>query len=514
MSSSKILFYLCLSFIIGIGLASFTGIASNFIEDFFIAGFFFVVISIFIKDNHFTIAGFCLMLFFAGIACFHFKEIKIIEDPIRKLNDKNEKVSLLGGVADGPDVRDKSQKLKVKIDGTESIVLATVDRKRTYDYLDRVSITGELKAPTATDEFDYQTYLMKDGIYSVMDFPKIELTSKVNHYTIITFLYSKTLLLKDKLQESINGNFKPPVKFLLEGILLGNNKNIPKDLRDKLSGTNLRYLTAISGVHVLLLSDMLVSLLLLFGLWRQQAIGFSLILIWLYVILTGFSASGIRAATMGSIFLSAQILGKQNTSSRTIALAAAIMLFNNPLLFRYDIGFQLSFLASAGIIYLKPLISSYFEKIINKHLKFLRLPYWKKSKLGLLIQNRGKYLIDIASVTLTAQLFTVPLMLYAFGNISLIAPIANLLVLPIMYWLMLFGFLSAFLGIFSGFLGWIFYWPAWLLASYFLKIMDIFYQPWTIKSFPFTYWMLIIYYTALGLLVWIFYKSQRPLFTK
>src|SRR5207244_1788925 len=160
-------------------------------------------------------------------------------------------------------------------------------------YLDRVQLTGKLTTPQNTPDFNYQAYLMKDGIYSVMDFPAIKFISPAQHITFFEFLYQKIVALKEKLRTSITATFNPPHTFILEGILLGNNKTMPQDLRTKLDGTGLRYLTAISGLHIILISDIVVSFLLFLGLWRQQATAGSLAFIWVYVVLTGCTASGV-----------------------------------------------------------------------------------------------------------------------------------------------------------------------------------------------------------------------------
>jgi competence protein ComEC len=208
--------------------------------------------------------------------------------------------------------------------------------------------------------------------------------------------------------------------------------------------------------------------------------------------MTGFSASGIRAATMGSIFIFSGALGRQNTSSRTIVLAAALMLLQNPLLLTYDIGFQLSFMASMGIIYFKPLVSG-----------FLRI----------LFKEKLTEISDIISVTISAQVFTLPLMVYDFGVMPLVAPITSILILPVLPWILSFGFMFSILGIFSKFLGWIFYIPCWILITYFLKIVDLFSQPWMARTITNISWIwILVCYFIIGFIVWFFNKRYSQNF--
>jgi len=165
---------------------------------------------------------------------------------------------------------------------------------------------------------------------------------------------------------------------------------------------------------------------------------------------------------MGGLYLLAQKMGRQSIGSRVIAIACAGMLLINPLLLIYDVGFQLSFLAVMGLIYLAPI----FKGFIN-----------------IFARNKAKNIVEIISTTFAAQVFTLPIMIYNFGNLSFVSPITNILVLPIVYWLMIFGFLCSFAGAFFAGLGWIFSLPCYFLLSYFVWVIDFFSKPWAMKTF-------------------------------
>ncbi len=497
MTPSKTLFFLCISFVVGIALQSIIKIPQIFIWGFLVGGVVFIVAGFFIKKPA-TIFGFCLLFLVLGILRFQISEFTIQQDQVSKFNDNPEKITLIGQVVSEPDVRDNFQKLKVKIENTQSIVLLTAKRWPEYNYLDTIKITGRLKTPETFNDFNYQEYLLKDGIYSVMDFPKTELVLQNSTYTAFSYTYEKILFFKRKLKESITINFAPPYSVILEGVILGSDKNMPKDVRDKLNGTGLSHLTAVSGSNVLILSSIMMAFLLALGFWRGQAFYFSIVFIWLYIVIAGFPASGIRAAIMASIFLSAQKFGRQNTSSRAIVMTAGAMLLQNPLSLTYDIGFQLSFLAAMGIIYLKPIIDS---------------------ALHIVSREKFKNITSIISITIAAQIFTLPIITYNFKNISLVAPVTNLLVIPVVDWIMVFGFLASFLGIFSNILGFIFSLPAWFLLAYFIKIMEVFYlpvqagQPWAIISIETMHWLWIpAYYVVLAILIWWLDRKLKPKF--
>ncbi|MEK7664789.1 MAG: ComEC/Rec2 family competence protein, partial [Patescibacteria group bacterium] len=267
-------------------------------------------------------------------------------------------IILIGEVISEPDIRDTFQKIKVKTENPKGVVLATVGRYPEYRYLDKVKITGKLETPQEFGGFNYKNYLLKDGIYSVMAFPKVELINSGRPTFAWQKIYSKILFLKQKSRESIRRNFLPPYSSILEGTILGDNGALSQDLKDKLNITGLRHIIAVSGTHIVILSAILMSLLIYLGLWRGQAFYFSIIFISFYIILTGMSSSGVRAGIMGGFYLLAQKLGRQSMGSRVIVMAGAVMLAFNPLLLFYDVGFQLSFLAVLGLIYFEPLIKN------------------------------------------------------------------------------------------------------------------------------------------------------------
>ena len=534
---SKALFYFCISFTLGVFLESivyrwgleelFSGWLLNRVQVMVLGFLVFGILIIFIAfllarpvRFNVSVVGFCMLFLALGITRLQIIEFTIENDQIRKLNDRLEKITFVGQVIHEPDVRNSIQKLKVhlakftvgdvllkakqfnwvNIKDAHSVILVTLNRHVDYHYLDTVKVTGQLKTPIVTEDFNYKNYLLKDGIYSVMDFPKTELISDKHQYNVFNFLYEKILFLKGKLMKSIDMNFSSSHSVILQGIVFGNDKNMPRDVKDKFNATGLSHITAVSGSNIVMLISILMVVLLALGFWRAQAFYGTVAFIWIYIILIGFPVSGIRAVIMGSVALLAQKLGRQNSSGRVIMLTAAVMLFLNPMLLLYDVSFQLSFLASLGIIYLKPLIDYFISFTTNK--KASDSNKWKLKTLS-----------DIISVTFSAQIFTLPIIAYNFGSISLIAPITNLLVLPFIPLLTMLGFLVSIFGIFSNFLAWVFYLPCWLLLTYLLKVIEIFYQPWAVKTVQHVSWIwLVVYYVILGFLIWFLDKKQKPKF--
>ena len=207
--------------------------------------------------------------------------------------------------------------------------------------------------------------------------------------------------------------------------------------------------------------------------------------------MTGLQPSAVRAGIMGGLFLLAQHLGRINASSRAVVFAAAVMLFLNPFLLRLDAGFQLSFAAMMGIIYLSPIFAN-----------------WLRS----LPETAG--LKGVLAMTLSAYSFTAPILIYNFGQISLVGILANLLIVPLLFVVMAGGFLFALAGMISQPLGWIFSWPVWLLLTYITKIVEWFSSaPFAALTLQNAHWIwLFIAYVVLAMVTWRLRQKYRSKF--
>src|SRR3989338_4810285 len=513
MTPSKTLFCLAVSFVAGIGIASgkyatFPEYAKKretyFLLGFFVIGIVAIIFSFLHKKYYITIIGFCLLFLVLGVLRFQIFEFTIANDPLRMFNDFPEKVAIIGFIAGEPDIRNNLQKLlisteKLVINGQEAPVqgklLITVGNfsEAHYHYLDQVKLVGKLKTPPAFEEFNYKNYLLKEGIYSVMDYTAVQLLAKKHSYTPITYGYEKILWLKSKLITSIDQYLFPPHSFILKGMVFGSDKEMPKDLKDQFNVTGLSHVTAVSGSNIVVLISLCTTFLLFLGFWRGQAFYLAVAFIAVYIALIGFPASGVRAAIMGCIALLAQKLGRQNTTSRILVLAGALMLLQNPPLLYYDIGFQLSFLASLGIIHIKPMVALLLKTITKGH---------------------AAVLVDMLSITLAAQIITLPIIVYNFGRISLVAPITNLLALPVVEALTILGLLLSICGAVAWWMGAMLTLPCSLLLTYFIWVLDIFSKPWAAKDVGHISWIfVVVYYAALFVLIRFFYKKrQKPEF--
>jgi competence protein ComEC len=312
-------------------------------------------------------------------------------------------------------------------------------QNRTFSASDSVSYTVSAPVSEGGEIFNYRMYLAKDGIGYQCQSPKIEKTGR----NIGSAIYKNILALKNKLSQNVSKVIPQPEGALANGLIFGGSTELSDKLKDNFSRTGMTHIVAVSGYNVTIIAEYLILLGIFIGLWRKKAFWFAIVGIALFVLMVGAPSSAVRAGVMGGVLLWAMKNGRLANSANAILLAGSVMLFLNPLLLRYDIGFQLSFLATMGIIWLAP----YFEKYVSEKYNFLD---WQGTIL----------------LTLSAQIFVTPIIMYNFNKFSIISLLANLLILPIIPLSMLLVFLTAVAGLFSYYLSLPLAWLAFLPLKY------------------------------------------------
>jgi competence protein ComEC len=406
MLPSKIFFLCCLSFVLGVFVSSFFKIPLYYFS------FIFIFLPLFLLNPK----KFFLFLLF--VFCFFFGFLKTEAEFLRLqksklLNFKDENVQVFGKIIKPQRLNQNSQDLIVKIKtlneqelSWEKILVKT-SKNFPFNFGDEIKIYGKLKIPKDEEIFSFRGYLAKDEILGILYFPKIEKVSSKNFESLWEIFQAQILNLKEKVKKEMFSVFPFSENSLLIAFLFGEESQVPKEILEKLNFSGLRHLIAVSGQHITVLVSLFLFLFLALGFWRQQAIFLSIIFSFLFLILVNFQASATRAVLMGFVFLIAQIFGRVTSGLRILTLILAVMLFLNPLSLRYDLSFQLSFLAMLGILTL-------YEPFYN-FLKFLPKAFQAR---------------EIASLTLSAQFFVLPLTLYHFGYLSLSSILSNLLVCP------------------------------------------------------------------------------------
>jgi competence protein ComEC len=394
-------------------------------------------------------------------------------------------VPFVGMVDKEPDIKDTTTQLKI------GKILVTVPKYPEYRYGDILEIDGKIEKPAVLEGFDYANYLKTKGIYFTVYNPKIKIIDRGKG----NLFYSQILVLKEKLRKSVNLSMPSPESAIMGATILGGEVGISKDLQGKLNVAGVRHVIAVSGMNIVIISNVLMFLFLGLRVGKKWAIILSLISIFLFITLCAYETSAVRAGIMGSLFLIAPLFGRRSCGARTIIIAALIMLAINPYLLFYDVGFQLSFLATLGMIYLST--------------SFMR---WLK-----FIPNGILGLQEILSSTFSAYIFTFPILIYSFGQVSLFGILANVLILPIVSLIMILGLVSALAGIFTPLIGWFLAIAPYFLLHYMLWIVNLLSKPWMTLAFnKFHIFWFIAYYIIFFILANYLYKKERsvPYFLK
>lgn len=199
-----------------------------------------------------------------------------------------------------------------------------------------------------------------------------------------------------------------PVAGFALGLILGGNDYISREITDEFARTGLSHIVAVSGFNMAILVQCTIILGWLIGLSRKASVLLSLAVIIGFLVLIGAPASAVRAVIMVGVGFLAYFFGRLPGSFTPLLMAAAGMLLLNPLLLRYDIGFELSFLATLALVAVSPYAESW---------KWFRT-WWGK-------------ILSLFFLTLVIELFTWPVLLSAFGQMTWLAPLTNFLVLPV-----------------------------------------------------------------------------------
>ncbi len=480
MTKSRVFLILSLSFIGGAFACSFLNVLS---VSFVLLVLSIIIASIFFKNKKALVFSGAILFFALGLWRTGQKL-----DILNNLLFEQKEFSGEARVAKEPIQKENYQQITAEIslgsEASKSRILINASQYLDINYGDELTVNCLLKVPEDKDEFNYRMYLAKEKIYYICQGAKIEKTGENSGNKF----YGAVLKLKNKMQENINGIIPYPQSALANGLIFGGSSELPKQLKDNFSKTGMTHIVAVSGYNVSIIAEYLIWFFIFIGLWRKQAFWAAVLGIILFVAMTGFSSSAVRAGVMGTLLIWAAKNGRLANSWNAIIFAGAIMLLINPLLLRWDIGFQLSFLATIGIIALSPLWEKY---LIKKHKAF--------------------GFTEIFFLTLSAQIFVLPVILYSFHTLSLVSLAANLLILLIIPISMLLVFLSGLMELF-------FHWLA--LPFAWLAFLPLKYETWAIDSLAslnrssveiknFLWWHAAVWYAALALLMYHINRRQK-----
>ena len=418
----------------------------------------------------------CVIAFGLGGMRYQLAQPVFDKDFLATYNDTGE-VVVEGVVWDEPDVRDTRTNLRLRVDtlllpnapapiAVDGLALVYAPRflesrlaaigDGEFRYGDRLRVFGALETPPVFDDFSYRDYLARQGVYSHIRLAQVTFVAERQGEPRWRALFD----FKRRALDVFTQIFPEPHAALLQGIVLGYESGIPKELKDAFNATGTSHIVAISGFNVALLAGLFAALAnRLFGARYGAAVAICAIAA--YTVLVGAGASVVRAAIMGGLALVAQRIGRRTLGLNTLSAAVIAMTLINPLTL-WDVGFQLSAAATLGLVlYAEP-----FEAAFSN----LAAHFTTPENAARLTGYAGEFFL----LTLAAQITTLPLIVYYFKRLSLISLVANVLILPAQPAVMVIGGLALIAGLLWLPLGKIVAWAAWPFTAYTIGFVELF----------------------------------------
>jgi len=298
------------------------------------------------------------------------------------------------------------------------------------------------------------------------------------------FLLKFFLILKQRINFGLNKIIPEPQLSLMKSLFFGGKANLPFEFKKQIRQVGLSHLIAVSGLHLTIVTQIVstcLNALLLTGFLNFL---FSVFFILGFVVMADFSASVVRAAIMAILLLIARLNHRLYNSSFALIFAVLFMVFLNPKIIIEDFGFQLSVLATLGIVYFYPVLEKW--------------PFWQKD----IFKSQLAFLKETMLLSFSALLFVAPWIIYKTQVFSLVTPLTNILIVPLVPIIMILGFLVALLSFIFFPLAFLLGFCLNFLLSYMMAVIKIF-SSWRMSEILFPslalswlifYYLLLIYY--------------------
>ena len=358
-----------------------------------------------------------------------------------KYQNVGENLEIAGTIISNPiDKQYKNQYiLKVEeINGNKeykntNLQLNVKKEKETLNYGDKIIVKGNFEeANTARNEggFDYKQYLKSKNIYGIVTVDKKDIeTINKNNVGVIDLLANK---VRNSMKRKIEQNLPNETNELLSGMLIGEKSNLQKEIQKDFRDSSLSHVLAISGMHVSYVMLGITFLISKIKFSKKMSKIVIILILLFFIILTGKTASVTRACFMSSYIILASLLHKKAHVLGSISISLLIILIINPY-FILDIGLQLSYGGTIGIVLIYPILKKLKKKKEDKNSKFKKIIHKVKEKI-----------LDIILITISANLVIFPIVLFHYNTISFTFIISNLLISPIIGIIIILGFISVF----------------------------------------------------------------------
>lgn len=396
-------------------------------------------------------------------------------------------------VTDWPTSTDYGQRVEVAVSGVPAL-LYTQGEAGGLRPGDEVAVTAALRRADIRRE--EQTTSFTSRGYFLLAYAKGDLELVQSPASTPVLLLPK--IWARALKERILTLFPADASGLVTAVLLGDKSFLNQEQSTALSRSGLAHITAVSGLHVAFLAQLLM---LLSRKRRRLTAGLAIPVLILFALVTGCSPGTVRAAVMQIVLLLAPLFRRENDGPTSLSFALFLLLLWNPYA-AASISLQLSFAAVAGILLFSPPVMKKLKPLYTR----LRRTGWQR-RAG----SACRFLCGIFAASLGAVVFTAPLSAVYFGSVSLTGVLAGLLALWAVQAIFVSGLLAALIGMLFPPLGAVFGLPALLCARWVLwtaKTLNSLDLAALTMAFPYFRLWLGAVYVLLG--VWILVRKQKP----
>lgn len=383
-----------------------------------------------------------LIILFSIISNFIINFQNNIYDNTYKEGEKLQLTAIVVGNKEEKEFKD-TYKIKIQNEGKykNSYLILSINKNKKINlkYGDKIKVEGEFVEPSTRrnyNGFDYSSYLKTLKIHGNLKANNVSVISKNNGNVILKIANQLNL----KIRENINKLMSEKYSNIFIGLILGDTSKIEEDIQEDFKIANISHILAISGMHITyIIIGIELMLKNLLGKFKTRAV--TIIILIMYMFITGFSPSVVRASIMGIILIFSKLIYRKNDIWTSISLSLLILLIYNPFLIS-NVGLQLSYLGTIGIIC--------FNKNINIFLKKFKI---RNRKIRYRVNRKIIIFIDkikeILSVTISAQIMILPIMLFNFNVLGIYFFVSNILVSLIIGPVIIIGFVCVVISFLS-----------------------------------------------------------------
>lgn len=419
-----------------------------------------------------------------------------------------EELTLIAIVDSNKEEKEYKDTYKIKTEYKDTNLILSVNKNKNIEleYGDKILIKGEFVEPSESRNyggFDYKEYLKSIKIHGTIKADSIEILAKNSNSPIFTFANNINLKIKENINKLI------PEKYcaIFTGLILGDTSKVEEEVNDDFKIANISHVLAISGMHITYIV-MGIELLLKRGIGKRKTRIITIIILVMYMFITGFTPSVVRASIMGIIMLISKLIHRKNDIWTSISLSLLILLIYNPFLI-LNVGLQLSYLGTIGIVCFNKNVYNFLRKlkIRNKKIRY------KINRKFILLMDKIK---EMLSVTLSAQIVILPILLFNFNILGIYFFISNILVSIIIGPIIIVGFVCILISFVSIEIA--------KILSIFMSVgIQILISISEISHLPFSkiyiptpkVWQIVIYYICVIVInrIYIAFNSKKPDFT-